>query len=154
MYPTISDSLATPLLALARVLAANPGHLDRPECPYSPQLKEAIEELRLRTGGPNPGLFEGNPAPNHDPDLDVIEREVQELLNQVKVMSQDFGRLESNEKIQFIKGSTALWDKLISSKERTLNLKKMKEFQARVIDAMNEHLDDDQRKKVIDDLCK
>jgi hypothetical protein len=38
----------------------------------------------------------------------TIESEIQELLNQVKSMSASFDKLDANEKIQFIKGATAL----------------------------------------------
>jgi hypothetical protein len=81
--------------------------------------------------------------------LDVIEREIKELINKIKVFGDEMGNLEPNEKIQFFKASTGLLEKLISFKERTLNLKKMKEFQALVIDVMSDVLTGDERTEVL-----
>lgn len=145
MYPSISDGLSAALNAVALGLKSDPNYLE--QSPYSDQLKAALRALTVRSEA-KVDMFAGND------DLTVIETEIQDLLNQVKAMSSEFSKLEPNEKIQFIKGSTALWDKLISSKERVMNLKKMKEFQARMIEVMQDYLTAEQRETLLDDLSR
>ena len=140
MYPSLSDGLAAALNAVALGIANDASYLER--APWSDQLKAALRALGARRET-KIDLFTGND------DLTVIEAEIQELLNQVKSMSASFDKLDANEKIQFIKGSTALWDKLISSKERVMNLKAMKEFQARMIEVMQDYLTPEQRENLL-----
>ena len=140
MYPSLSDGLAAALNAVALGIANDANYLER--APWSDQLKAALRALGARRET-KIDLFTGNN------DLTVIEAEIQELLNQVKSMSASFDKLDANEKIQFIKGSTALWDKLISSKERVMNLKAMKEFQARMIEVMQDYLTPEQRENLL-----
>jgi hypothetical protein len=143
MYPSISDALATSLTVVAKGLEADLGYLDKPTCPYGPALKAALRSFRGGSG-PAVDIFAQNVG-----ELDVIEREIKELINKIKVFGDEMGNLEPNEKIQFFKASTGLLEKLISYKERTLNLKKMKEFQALVIDVMSDVLTGDERTEVL-----
>jgi hypothetical protein len=145
MYPSLNDGLASALNAVALGLQHDVNYLEQSD--YSDELKAALRAL-TGVGGRSEkvDLFTGND------DLTVIEGEIQELLNQVKGMSASFDKLDANEKIQFIKGATALWEKLISLKERTLNLKSMKEFQGRIMEVMQEYLTAEQREKLLANL--
>jgi hypothetical protein len=143
MYPKIPDEFGTALSAVAKALELNPGYLDRPDCPYSPALKGALRALR-GSGGQVEPIFNENVA-----DVDVIERELKELLTKMKSFGEKLDGLDANEKIQYFKASTGLWEKLIGMQERTLNLKKLSEFQTRVIEIMSDLMDVDQREEMM-----
>lgn len=143
MYPKIPDEFATALSAVAKALELNPGYLDRSDCPYSLPLRSALVALR-GAGAPVAAIFGENLA-----DSDVIERELKELLTKMKNFGEKLEGLDANEKIQYFKASTGLWEKLIGMQERTLNLKKLSEFQSRVVEIMTDLMDVDQREEMM-----
>jgi len=143
MYPKIPDEFATALSAVAKAVELNPGYLDRPDCPYGTALKNALNGLR-GAGTQVEAIFNENTE-----DLDVIERELKELLTKMKNFGEKLDGLDANEKIQYFKASTGLWEKLIGMQERTLNLKKLSDFQSCVVEIMDDLLSVDQREEMM-----
>lgn len=135
--------MAAALNAVALGIQHDPNYLE--QAPFGPELKAALRAFSVRSET-KVDLFTDND------DVTVIEHEIQELLNQVKSMAASFEKLDANEKIQFIKGASNLWEKLISLKERTLNIKQMKEFQARMIEVMQDYLTAEERETVLANL--
>lgn len=143
-YPDLKEANLMPLKAILAQTERFPDLLDQPECPYSEDVKALLRPLLPSSLNVEIDLDEGKP--------EAIETQILGLMRDLKVMNQSLGTKDHSEKLQFYKLMTTLTEKLISLRERTLNLREMSEFQLIVIQFLEEVCSKDQISDLMDRL--
>lgn len=136
-YPTIRDEQVMTLTVVVQSLEQDPGYLDHPDCTYSEPVKAFFRKF-MSSGDAPPDLFEG------EDDLLVIDKQVQAVINDLERFSKTLGNADHSEKLQYFKTKTVLLEKLVTMKERVLNLKEINEFRSTLLSFMDELCTKDQ----------
>lgn len=131
-YPKVS---ILPVQAVLLQMEADPDFLDRPACPYDEDTKAFFKKISRKEvqRGPDPSIFDGDEAK-----LDVIERELGQLYHDLKQTSRSIPDGES-EKIQLMRLSASILEKLVSMRKEVFNMKEMSEFQRLVLGFLEEN---------------
>lgn len=148
-YPTITPETLTPFNAALSLMMKDPGYLDHSSCPYPEPVRQFLHKLATGSGAPVAELA--------DVSLETPE-DVLEQLSQLYTTLMGFGKSikasDASEKIQWAKASTSLLERIVTIRERTLNLKQFSEFQSAVLGLLNEVLEPAQRTDFVDRLGK
>src|SRR4051812_37866183 len=121
LYPPLTPGFSTPLRVVLIQLRDDPSYLDDPSCPYSDDVKDFFREFASPgAGGEAPSLKE----------LKDLEKQIEHLIHGLDQMAATLTSRDHAEKLAFFKTKASLLDKIVSLKERIINLKEMGEFQA------------------------
>lgn len=144
-YPTIREEHILPLNVVLRNLEGDPDYLDDPECPYSETIKNFFRRQMAAVSDEVEDLFAGD-----EPKEVTLDRQVEKLVNDLEAFSKTLGKQDHSEKLAYFKAKTILLEKLVSMRERLLNLKELHEFKTRILVFLDEVCTKDQ----ITDLMK
>ncbi len=137
---------------VAQLYSEDSEYFDDPICPYSEETKDIFKAA--------------NPASDYfDVDggelINISEFDEDRLLKEVGALwgllqdQKDMAKSETaSERNTYFRMSTALLEKVVSLREKCMNLKKMHEFSDAVLEAMDEYLDAEQRTAVMEKLKK
>ena len=160
-YPTISLTELTKLKTIIQNAADDPKYLDGRICPYDKPVRDFLKSLILdpvvsATLAPQKiGVERGKVgAPKKGPALPMseLEKEFNELRQEITTLKTDAKGLEPHERIQVVKTRAALIEKIIAMKERIINMKEIQAFKATVIQIMEDELPQESRLRVLEKL--
>jgi hypothetical protein len=135
-YPSINEVTLTSLRALEVQLKEFPDLLDRDECPYSSAVRERLK-----------ALFVAGEVKNYDEDELVVE--ITALYERVRRESASMTSTDPKDQMQILKTSSDLLTKLVTLKERAMNLRDMARFQKEVIQVLEGLISPAQRAEFI-----
>ena len=135
-YPTLPAEVERRLEAIKTISKDDPGFFDDPRCPY-PWLREYVGQRKMPVGVGGGDSERGSP--------DFALEDLQLMIEDMNSFGHELQSAEPNERIQFFKAKTALYDKWTSLKSRLYDLKFMADFQKIVISTMEEVLTKDQQ---------
>lgn len=167
-YPTLRLGVLHGLAGLKSAMDAEEGYLRRQECPYDEDTVKMLEELfkpreievikevpvrdepgRKKVGRPS------DKASLNDEDAAEVEEEARAMLKDLREMGKGPGELppmDTQTRLQIIKVQTQLMEKLVSIRERFSNVRKVAQFQATVIQILDELIDEDDREVFLQKL--
>lgn len=156
-FPPLRLAVLNGLAELKQHYAENPELFRVETCPYDSEtvdllvglfevktVERVIEKVVTKRdrGRPKKGGVS-------DEDIAELEKEVKEQLANLKTMEAAEG-LETNEKIQITKTKATLIEKLLEMRERTVNVKRMSEFQTIVIGILDDLVGESEREIFLD----
>lgn len=155
-YPTISINELEKLKVIITNASDDPRYLDGRVCPYDKPTREMLKalipdpiiEATLGTAGEERGQV-GRPRKAPVLPMSEVEKELNELREEIRQLKTDAAGLEPNERIQIVKTRAALIEKIIGMKERITNINKMHKFTSSVIQVMEDELPQESRLRVI-----
>lgn len=159
-YPTLSLTQIQKIKTVLDDATNDPKYLDGRICPYDRETRELLKSLipnpvvsaTLSDAGDRGRKKSGAPRKGPTIPTSDLEKEFQELREEIKTLKADAKGLEPNERIQIVKTRAALIEKILSMKERIVNIKKMEEFISQVIQLMEDELPQDLRLKFLNAL--
>jgi hypothetical protein len=151
-YPDI-EALGVDVLMPVRVaieqMCDDPLWLERPECPYGTDVSEALRALmtvvrkRFReaaggAGGGGAGVSPRAPRTANGNKWEELQAEAAALYEELAVFKRDAdamgdGGMDVKEKLAYFRTATQLLDKLVALGERAANLRRVSDFQERVL---------------------
>lgn len=157
-YPTVNLAQLQKLKTIITNANDDPKYLDGRICPYDAPTRVLIASLL-----PDPVVAatlgslpegRGKTGPKRKPGINIadLEKEFNELRDEIKNLKTDAKGLESHERIQIVKTRATLVEKILSMKERIENIKKQQDFIAVVIQVMEDELPQELRLKIIEKL--
>lgn len=143
-YPTLSDSLATPL-SVVREQASQFADYFGGRCPYSEELKAVLKVVGPAAPGTSsePLLSEGEDK------WEQLQKETMSLYQQLKTFGDTLQVGDTAERMSWFRTSTNLLEKIVSLHERAIGLKELHVFQKTVLELFETILDGDQRTRAI-----
>lgn len=139
-YPTIRDETIMTFEIVIQNMEENPEFLDAIECHYSDTVKNFF---RKRVGVGVGAVVGGDIFLGKD-ELYVLDEQVTKVLSDLESFGQSLGRADVNEKAAYFRVKTSLLEKLITMKERIVNLKEINDFKTIILGFMGEILSKDQ----------
>lgn len=143
IYPKIDAPYLTNFRALRLMLLKDPEVLDKPECPYSQEVKNFLRDVFK----PAPPVREVRRYEDDD-----LYAEICDLYDRVKVSIDTMGTVEAKEKSQILKNATELLTKLVTLREKQSSVREMARFQRIVIDVLEGVLTPAQRSEFLERL--
>lgn len=141
-YPSIDTKVLVPVQVIKENLDRDPSYLNRPECPYSSEVKSILRKLfEVKSVGVSSSTFfkEGE---NQD---EAIMREIDRIYTDALNLDAQLASTEdASEKIQLLKARSQILQKLVDLRAQMMNIRSMTEFQNTVIQFMEEVLNPDQ----------
>lgn len=144
-----------PMRVLIQQMINDPLYLERPECPYGDDTREALRQLELmwKVAG---RAREAKGRERVREERTGVEK-YEELTREAQDLYADLVELRSTietegdvkEKLAFFRTATALLDKLVALGERSANLKNISEYQARVLTVFEQVMDGEQRTRAM-----
>lgn len=135
-FPNISEDQILLINRVFRSLEDNPEYLNDPNCKYSTPVRDFFTK-RVAATAATPDLFEGD-------EIVAVEKQIQQLLNDLEVYGRSLSADDTSEKLQYFKTKNSLLEKLLNNMERATNLKQINDFRSIVISFMDEVLTKDQ----------
>lgn len=133
-YPSLTDSQVTALTVISKSLQADATYLDRPECPYSSEIKAFF---RTKSAAPVATFVISD-------DDESLDQQIKDLLNELNSFNTHLGPDDVSEKMSFFRTKTALLEKLVTMRERILDLKKISVFRNTILEFLDEICTKDQ----------
>jgi hypothetical protein len=144
-YPPIEAKNLSPFRSIRALLDKDPAYLDNPACPYDQETKGF---LKLMLGAPG-----GAPAVALETAED-LEKQLNEIYSGLVQFGNQQGLKDQSDRIAWAKAVTGILDKVITLKERTINMKNYSDFQKRVLTVLDGLLTPAQRTDFVDQLGK
>lgn len=154
-FPPIPEGVVMPVKVIMQHMKTNPNYLDHVTCPYPPKLKEFLKSVCGSGGGGGSGEVGGGETTFLGQGADKFEVmivELDKLYTDLKAFRSTLGSMDPNEKSTFFKTTMALLEKIANLKERIYNMKEMADFQKTVVTVMEQHLDTEKHKQIIEEL--
>lgn len=158
-YPSISLTELQKFKTIIDNISTDPSYLDGRKCPYDASTRNLLKSfvidpvVQATLGNLPEGRQKSGPKPR-SPSIPIseLEKEFNELRQEIQQLKLDAKGLEPHERIQVVKTRAALVEKILSMKERIENIKKQQDFIATVIQIMEDELPQELRLKVIEKL--
>lgn len=141
-YPPISSNAIWAMDVILKKVRENSDYLDDPNCDYP------AEDKALIRGMTNEGST-GKELITFD-----IDEEIEALFHQLKDTHAELGQGDTAEKMSYFRTATSLLDKILTARERAINIRQLNGFYSTVLRVMEDHLDVDGRTAVIEELRK
>jgi hypothetical protein len=153
MYPPIDIAEISTFLTIIEDYIDDPSYFDPTECPYDPDIMDKIKKLVQPVMVASATIDEKNPVGRPTKQvvlpIDEVEKEINDIRQELASLKIDGKTLETADRIQIIKTRAALVEKIIGMKERVTNLRTQKQFVTVVIGIMEDMMDQKQREKMI-----
>ena len=141
-YPSIRDELIMTLNVVIGNMEVDPRYLSSPECPYSDTVKTFFaDHMRGKNG--TVAAVVGNLFEDSD-ELVVLDTQIIQVLNNLEEFGQGLTSADVSEKMAYFRTKTSLLEKLLTMRERVVNLKEINDFRETLIGFMNEICTKDQ----------
>lgn len=135
-FPPLSlskETLQNIRIASRLVFENGPGFLEDPECTYTPEIKAFLRG----------GVCESELGNGVDAALEAPEEEAESLLKFLKRLENSLE--DTNDKLAYVRACATLLEKIVSTKEKAMNLKRLKEFEDLVVGTLENFLTPAQR---------
>lgn len=139
-YPPVEEQTAFAVEVLLKLLDQDPDHLERPECPYSDDVRNLLKRLAEKR--------------QSTAEVEDLEDEAGSLFQKLKELGTAIDAADTKDRVAYMRVATSLFDKLITLKERSAGMKKMAEFQRTVLDVIDSVMTPEQRTIMMDRLSK
>jgi hypothetical protein len=159
-YPELEPGGLLPVRIIFTALLADPLWLERPACPYEPQLCEEIRDLWIKVRARKETSSAAAPRDvtirSGITQWDDLGTELLNLYNELRTFSStgagddEGGGLDAKEQLAFFRTATSLMDKLVGLGERTHNIKSVSQFQAAVLNVFEQVLTPEQRTQAME----
>lgn len=144
-YPPINQQQ---IALISRLYEAHPNYFDRPECPYSKEVKEAFKKTGMVHDFDTHNISE---LPNSDNMLEQINQLMYELKNYGQSINSE-ETTSASDRNTYFRLSVTLLEKLVDIKEKIGKIKDYEVFTTAVLDVMDRILTPDQRTEVMEKL--
>ncbi len=158
-YPTISLTELQKFKTIVTNVSNDPTYLDGRVCPYDKTTRELLKTFVLDpvveatlVEKPDGRKKSGRPLKNSGIPIGELEKEFNDLREEIRQLKLDAKGLEPHERIQVVKTRAALVEKILSMKERIESIKKQQDFISIVIQLMEDELPQDLRLRIIEKL--
>lgn len=141
VYPSLPPETERRIEAIRLVSKNDPDYFTDLACPY-PWLKD------LLVGGLSDRVVLFEEGQTEDEAIDTVLDEVQATIEELKTLEKQLSMnrgSEPGDMLAVLKAKTTMLEKWTSIKERLLNMKYVRQFQALVIEALDELMDKDQQ---------
>ena len=155
-YPNFRPAVLQSLLDLQAAFGADSAVLNGDGCPYDAETIALL--TRLFRGGESdvraaPGVSPGRGRPGggsistmRESAAEVVETELRTVREELAKLRDDGKALDPKDRIQVIKASVGLVEKLTLISERQFNVKRMATFQSKVLGVLDDLVPADGRK--------
>jgi len=149
-FPPLNSDKLLPLKVVCQGLKDDPAYLDRPDCPYSPEVRDWLK-ANLST---RPAVA----VPESESDVDLNDPESwDDISKKALKLYSDLEKLAApgndvGENIAIIKTKAALLERLITVGDKALGHKEVAEFKRIVLGIMDDVMSPDQRTSVMEKL--
>lgn len=140
-YPTVTDASLVPFRALDVQLKTFPDLFDRPECPYPPHIRQFLSRLVAQQA---PAAAPTGPMSEED-----LETEIVTLYRDLQTASAQLTGVDPKDKAAFLKTIGDLLTKMVTLREKVINMRQMSDFQRRVVQVLEGVLEPHQRTEFI-----
>lgn len=145
VYPSLTDASLVPFRALEAQLDTFPDLLSRPDCPYPNHIKAFLGQMLLEKGAK---------APSVDYDDDDLLREISDLYTELKTQNTTLQTTDTKDKVALLKATADLLTRMVSLKERAMNIRDMGRFQRAVLELLEGVLTPAQTSEFIEKMGK
>lgn len=159
-YPTINAKNMASLVSIVEQAAADNDYLDPATCPYDPGTIDMIRRI-LAVGGldaivhatirPERGKV-GRPSKAPSIPISEVEKEIDEIRQELGTLKIDGQTMETSDRIQVIKTRAALIERILGMKERIADVKRFHSFVTVVIGIIEEHVPVENREQLLMEL--
>lgn len=159
-YPTINAKSMTALLSIIEQAAVDPKYLDPADCPYDPGTITMIKRI-LEVSGADPiaqatlrperGKV-GRPSKAPSIPISEVEKEIDEIRQELGTLKIDGQSMETSDRIQVIKTRAALIERILGMKERVADVKRFHSFVTVVLGIIEEHVPVENREQLLTEL--
>lgn len=145
-YPAINEKN----IKLIKTLYSNdPKYFDDPSCPYSTEIIDLFKVSDIKNDF-DPKMMDTDVDEITDFDEDSMLEQIQALWQQLQQFGRNVEAMETAaEKNTYFRLSVNLLDRVISMRERIMNVKLVSQFTFEVLQIMEEELDPDTRTRVM-----
>jgi len=134
-YPKIDEETLIQFELVLKNMEKDKEYLNSPDCFWSNKVKDFFQKLQPAAAA---DIFAG------EDELLVIDEQIQQIINDIVAVQHTLGNADATEKMNYFKVKTALFEKLISMRERVMNLKEINEFRTTILNFMDEVCTKDQ----------
>ena len=158
-YPKLNVKEIAKLVSIVEQASEDEKYLDPTNCPYDEGtitlikrvMQVAEQAVVVQTGGPERGKV-GRPSKQPIIPLDEVEKEIDEIRQELANLKVEGQAMETKDRIQVIKTRAALIERVLDMKTEIGGLKRFNAFVNTVIGIMQDHLDGPDREKVLLEL--
>lgn len=144
-FPPLTAEHLVPLRALKQLLVNSPDLLNHPNCPYDDDVREFLKLM----------LAPADLAKDEIISLDTpeaMDAQLEHIYSNLMKFQSELNKSDSKDKLQWAKAAISIIDRVISLKERVLNLKNFSNFQKTMIGILDDVLEPHQRTEVVERL--
>ena len=165
-YPTLRAAVLRGLVQLKQKLVEDDTVLG-PDCPYDQETREVLRGLlavqtvekivRVDSGAGGSGRGRGRPTKNavSEESVDVVIGKVDDVMKQLEDLKSELGGkdMDAKTKLDIIKAQSNLLEKHVNMYERIHNVKRASNFEAVVINILDDLVDEDGRDQFLKRLA-
>ena len=137
-YPKIPDDQLMQFRVVVQNMLKDPEYLKSEECPYSREMVEFLTTLRP----PEVQDIFGDAVDGDEAVL--IDDQLKTIINDLEAMGASMVKADPKDRIDYYKAKTAMYDKLVTMRDKANNIKAMYDFQSTILGFMDEVLTKDQ----------
>lgn len=142
-FPTITDATLVPFRALQVQLADDPLLFKRSDCPYPTHISAFLLDI----------LDKKERRVSEYSDNDLIQETI-DLYDEVKRAGMSSGSVDPKDKMSILKTSADLLNKLVTLRERAMNVRDMSDFQRKVVECLEAVVTPAQRSEFLEKMEK
>lgn len=147
-FPNITYDSILPFMVVLQKVSQDPSILDSSSCPYTPEVITFLRSLSPETSIMSAETLFGE----EDSDVEVIEAEIKNQISYLSEMKLTMGGKTQKEKMDFLKISTTMLEKLVALQEKSSNMQQINEFRSEIMSIFEQILSPDQRTLVMERL--
>lgn len=158
-YPSIDIEQLRNLLIIVESAASDEKYLNPESCPYDSEtvamIRAMITACQLNSPTEAIGVQKGKrgrPKKNPLQDTEELNKELDELRLELRQMKLDGKDMANSDRIQIFKVRAGIIDKMLSMKERIINMNQQARFIETVISLMHDHFTQEQREAFMKEL--
>lgn len=155
-YPQIDLDQLLPIKVVLTSISDDPLWLERPECPYDKDTREALWTMWL--------TFRAKPSKKTET-ISVVKTDEDkwtDVANELNTLFEDLKNAASEtealpdlkEKLNYFRVATSLIEKIVGLGERASNVREVSAFQAKVLAVFDEVLTPEQRTRAMEKLSQ
>jgi hypothetical protein len=163
-FPQINPATLNALLTVKTQLEGNADYLQDSECPYDADVKEELGRLLspkvVETVREVEKIVEierrvevavaaaeggGKRGPKNKPAVDLIDKELQDLVTDLRQLKTDSKVGDTAIRLQILKTRSVLLEKMVMLADKVTNVKRMSLFMSTVMSLLDDIMSDEQR---------
>lgn len=149
-YPEITASKLLPFRIVIDALTEDPGYLDDPDCPYSPDVRDFLK--RFIAADLPLAVPAATRVQSVDDLINISGSEIVKLYNDVTTVETGGDKLTPSEKLQLFKTRQTLLDRIVTLGERSAGLKQVNVFRKLLLDFIDDNFTASQREALMEQI--